>query len=396
VTFFANLLQITLELAPWLLLGSAVAGGLHVGLPEGFVARHFRGRGSVLLAVLLGVPLPLCSCGVIPAALGLKRDGASDGATIGFLISTPQTGVDSFLVSAAFLGWPFALFKVGSAALMGMVGGLLADWGTSGTPAPPPAPTCVAPVRRGWRDGLHHAVELLRSIWAWLVLGVFVSAAITTWVPAYALSSLAAGGTWAALLLALVVSVPLYVCATASVPIAAALVGAGLPAGAALVFLMAGPATNVATLGAVGRGLGRRALGIYLGTIVVGSLGLAYLFGQWIPLAGSHAGPHDHGAGVFSYAAAVVLVALLLAFAAADGVQWWAKLRAPGPAALVVSVEGMSCQGCVRKLERTLREEPGISAVTVHLERPRAEVIGAITVERLHALVREAGFRPVA
>ena len=116
-----------MELAPWLLLGTLIAALLHGLLPQNFVQRHLQGKGGVAKAVLLGVPLPLCSCGVIPAGLGLKKDGASDGASVGFLISTPQTGVDSILVSASFLGWPFALFKVVSATVTGIVGGYLAD-----------------------------------------------------------------------------------------------------------------------------------------------------------------------------------------------------------------------------------------------------------------------------
>ena len=106
MTFLGNFWAVLLELAPWLLLGGLVAGLLHVLLPRDYVRRVLRGRGGVLKAVALGVPLPLCSCGVIPAGLGLKRDGASNGASVGFLVSTPQTGVDSILVSASFLGWP--------------------------------------------------------------------------------------------------------------------------------------------------------------------------------------------------------------------------------------------------------------------------------------------------
>ena len=118
--FLTAVWHISLELAPWLLLGTVVSAALHVLLPKGFIQRRLTGFTGIGTAVMLGVPLPLCSCGVIPAGLGLKRDGASDGAAMGFLISTPQTGVDSVLVSAAFLGWPFALFKLASAAVMGM------------------------------------------------------------------------------------------------------------------------------------------------------------------------------------------------------------------------------------------------------------------------------------
>ena len=116
--------QVWLQLAPWLLLGAAAAGLLHVALPRDFTRRQFRGVPGVVKAVALGVPLPLCSCGVIPAGLGLKKDGASDGATVGFLISTPQTGVDSILVSASFLGWPFTIYKALSALAMGLFGGV--------------------------------------------------------------------------------------------------------------------------------------------------------------------------------------------------------------------------------------------------------------------------------
>ena len=113
--------EVVVSLAPPLVLGAIIAGAIHVLLPPDFVGRQLRGRVGVLKSVLLGVPLPLCSCGVLPTALGLKRDGASDGASVGFLISTPQTGVDSILVSGSFLGWPFALFKVLSAAVTGVV-----------------------------------------------------------------------------------------------------------------------------------------------------------------------------------------------------------------------------------------------------------------------------------
>ena len=125
-----NAWHILLELSPWLLLGMLLAGILHVLLPSGFIRRHLGGSkfSSVFKAVAVGVPMPLCSCGVIPTAIGLRKDGASKGAAAGFLISTPQTGVDSILVSATFLGWPFAIFKVISALLSGLIGGLFVNY----------------------------------------------------------------------------------------------------------------------------------------------------------------------------------------------------------------------------------------------------------------------------
>ncbi|MFT5442843.1 MAG: uncharacterized membrane protein YraQ (UPF0718 family), partial [Myxococcota bacterium] len=122
-----SILATMYELSPWFLLGMVVSGLLHGLLPRDFIKRQLQGRTGIAKAVSLGIPLPLCSCGVIPAGLGLKRDGASNGASMGFLISTPQTGVDSILVSASFLGWPFALFKVLAAAVTGLLGGWLSD-----------------------------------------------------------------------------------------------------------------------------------------------------------------------------------------------------------------------------------------------------------------------------
>ena len=135
----AAMWEVTLQLAPWLLLGAGVAGLLHGLLPPGFVHRQLSGRAGVAKAVLVGVPLPLCSCGVIPTGLGLKKDGASDGASVGFLVSTPQTGVDSMLVAGAFLGWPCALFKVAAAAVTGLAAGWLTDAAGGDPGGTPPA-----------------------------------------------------------------------------------------------------------------------------------------------------------------------------------------------------------------------------------------------------------------
>jgi hypothetical protein len=393
---FAAIWDVLLALAPWLLLGAAIAGVLHVVLPDDFVRRHLRGRWAVLKAVALGVPLPLCSCGVIPAGLGLKKDGASDGAAVGFLISTPQTGVDSVFVSAGMLGWPFALFKIAAATVTGLVGGWLTDALSGTSSAAPPATTATPGAGdRSLRAGVEHAVDVLRSIWRWLAVGVLVSAAITTFVPEHWLTGVAAHGEALALLLALAISLPLYVCATASVPIAAALVAGGLPPGAALVFLMAGPATNVATLGAVYRALGRRALAVYVATIVGGSLLAASAFDFVVPAGGGLA-PHDHDSPSWlAIAGAVGLLALLTWFAVDDLRAWWSRreLR-PAERTLVVPIDGMTCNGCVRRVEKALLADPRVSSTHVDLARAQAEVHGTIDSSTARELVRAAGFMP--
>jgi len=389
---------VTLELAPWLLLGAVIAGVLHVALPPGFVKKAFVGRRGVLTAVALGVPLPLCSCGVIPTGLGLKKDGASDGAAVGFLISTPQTGVDSVLVSASFLGWPFAIFKLFAAGFTGLVGGWITDAVSTDGPRAQAPQACAAEAapQRSLAAAWAHAVDVLRSIWKWLVFGILLSAFITTVLPPSWLASVGSQNPLLALGLALLISLPMYVCATASVPIAAALVAGGLPAGAALVFLMAGPATNLATLGAVYRALGRKALTVYLSTIVLGSVALAYAFDSFFPLSVSAPHHHVHEASWVAQIAAALMLGMLVWFAS-DDIRAWLSSRnvtAPGPVSLTVGVEGMTCQGCVRKLTRVLNEDARIEAATVELEPGLATVQGELDDAALAALVRQAGFTP--
>lgn len=387
-----------LELAPWLLLGAAVGGLLHVLLPPGLLKGHLRGAWGVVKAVALGVPMPLCSCGVIPVGVSLKRSGASGGSVVGFLISTPQTGVDSILVAASLLGWPFALFKVAAAAVTGVVGGWITDRAapSGGMPSLEVVDDDAPRAGNRVREFFSYAQMLIRSIWRWLVFGVLVSAAITVLLPADALAGLADYGGLAAMLLTLAVSVPLYVCAVASVPIAAALVAGGFPTGAALVFLMAGPATNVATMGAVRRTLGGRALGVYLVVIIVGSVAAGLLFEAVLPAAGAVDALGEHSMGWWAVASAVALLALFARFAfdEARAALGRGNAPAPGDASLAVGVDGMTCDGCTAKLERTLRDAEGVDAARVTLTPGRAIVSGGVSKERVRELVRKAGFTP--
>ncbi len=386
-TFFSELWSVMIALAPWLLLGAVIAGVLQVLVPDAWLGRALAGRAGVFKAVAFGVPLPLCSCGVIPAGVSLKQRGASDGAALGFMISTPQTGVDSILVSAGMLGWPFALFKVGAAALLGIVGGL-----ASSTEASPPRRAAQEGHGHSWRAGAEHSLEVIRSVWGWLAFGVIISAALGAFIPTDKLAAVAeAAGPWS-LVAVLLLSVPLYVCATASVPIAAALVAGGFPPGAALVFLMAGPATNVATIGAVARTFGRKSLVIYLTTIIVGSVALGWAFDSVLASAASMP-MHDHSqANWLETASAIVLTAMLVWFAIDDLRARFRKPAPEGAAMREYTVEGMTCQGCVRKLERSL-DGGGIAGYEVSLDAGLLRVASEVPPARVEALVNEAGYR---
>ncbi len=379
--------SVMLELAPWLLLGTLVAGLLHRLVPPGFIHRSFHGRLGVLKAVALGVPLPLCSCGVIPAALGLKKQGASDKAAMAFLISTPQTGVDSILVSAGFLGWPFALFKVLSAGLLGVIGG----YAVSERPLEPLPEEEPAP-KRTWRGAFDHGVEVLQTIWRWLVFGVLASAALQVFVPTNGLAGFADGNPFLAVLFVLVLSVPLYVCATASVPIAAALVASGFPPGAALVFLIAGPATNVATIGAVYRTFGVRSLAVYLTTVILGSIGLGLGFGFVLSPEASQIASHAAHHGPWATMSAAALSAALLYFAF-DDLRRLLSRRAPLHAPVEIPVDGLTCGGCVRRLEQALRETEGVDDVEVQLKPGLARISTNLGADQLERVILDTGYK---
>ena len=296
-----NFIDLFVESAPWLMLGLFVAGVMKVFVPSQLMAKHLGEPGlmSTVKAALFGAPLPLCSCGVIPAAVGLRRSGASKAATTSFLISTPETGVDSISISYAMLGPFMAIVRPIAAITSAIVAGILV--GKDDTPANATQASalnveeedsCCAskaqPAEESLADKLKSGlrftfVDLIRDIALWLLIGLAFAALIKTYVPNEFLVQW--GDGFLAFVVMALVGVPMYVCATASTPIAAGLLFSGVSPGAALVFMLVGPATNIATVALVKKELGSRALTAYL-TSVVG-VGFAfgyltnYLVGLW-------------------------------------------------------------------------------------------------------------------
>ena len=282
------------EMAPYLLFGFAVAGILSVLISQEKIERHLGAKGllPVLKASLFGVPLPLCSCGVIPVAASLRKHGAGRGATMAFLLSTPQTGADSILVTYSLLGPVFAIFRPIAAFVTGVAGGWLADRLDRPTKEEAPKDAdedtctdeCCAPkTDRGrlFRMLKYGFVVLPRDIAKPLLIGVLVAGAIGALVPDDFFTALVGSGL-AAMLVMMLLGIPIYVCATASVPIAAVLIAKGVSPGAALVFLMTGPATNAATITTVWKVLGKSTAFVYLGTVagtaLISGILLDYVF----------------------------------------------------------------------------------------------------------------------
>jgi len=262
------------EMSPYLLFGFFVAGVLSVLVSQSFVERHLGGRGlwPLVKASVFGVPLPLCSCGVIPVSMSLHKHGASKGSCVAFLLSTPQTGVDSVFVTLSLLGPLFAIFRPLAAFATGIIGGSLVNIVDHKDKDEPPekcTDECCDDTQKSHKiiKGLKYAfITLPRDIGKAMLVGLIIAAVISALVPDNYLADKLGTGI-GPMIVMMLLGIPVYVCATASVPIAAALIMIGLSPGAALVFLMTGPATNAASLATIWKVMGRATALTYLATV---------------------------------------------------------------------------------------------------------------------------------
>ena len=262
-------------MAPWLVFGFLMAGIIAVWIPRSWVNRMMGGSsglGGILRAVAIGVPLPICSCGVLPIAAGLRKHGAGKGPTAALLVSTPQTGVDSILATYALMGPVFAVARPVAAALAGIVGGMVVSavgGEDAGNVAVEEAPVASRGFKAIWFQAYR---RLLGSVAKPLAIGLAISALVTVLVPDNFFAEAFRGNDWLAMPVMALVGFPMYVCSTASIPIAASLILKGVSPGAAFVFLMVGPAMNAMSLTTVSALVGRKAAIAYLLTILVGAI----------------------------------------------------------------------------------------------------------------------------
>lgn len=349
LAFLRETWWLTAEMAPYLLLGFAIAGLLKVFFTEAWVRRHLGQKGlrQIIKSVLIGIPLPLCSCGVIPVAAGIRRQGGQRGAVAAFTAATPQTGVDAIAATVGMLGWVFAVFRVAIAFVNGIVAGLVVErWGESrkapsatdssdsccseesksccsSTQEPESSESCCsgsgsdsgnAPRRQSFGSGLKFGlVTLPADLSGALVVGLILAGLIGAFVPGDFFETLP-GGQFGIYLGMTLLSLPLYVCSTGSIPMAFTFLHAGMSPGAVLIFLIAGPATNTATVTSLWKLIGPRGTIGYIASII----GTSWIFAILMDFSGIspfiHQAVHDHDMGLspFHQIMAVILVLVLL------------------------------------------------------------------------------------
>lgn len=459
--FFWQFITLFSEMAPFLLLGFLLAGILHVWVPNHLYVPKISKPNfkSVLWSALFGVPLPICSCGVIPTSIALRKEGASKGASVSFLISTPATGVDSILATYSLLGGPFAILRPVAAFVTAMLGGVFTNLVTKNEPE-----TGVAVIGESHEHEHHHEhhherehcgcegdhcscdhddhdehekksfaqkvketfeygfVNMIGDVSKWLIIGLLLGALIAAFVPddfflflhEYPLLCM---------LVVLVLAMPMYTCATGSIPLALALVEKGVTPGAALVLLMAGPATSIASMLVVGKAFGKRTLVAYLVSIAFGAMFFGFIVDTFLMdtflasmLPHASAECYGHGAlGVFDYVCAIVFAVLII----------YAKFAHKGcgghcgcgcgdhdcscecgghehhhehaeHVAKTYRVNGMSCSHCKACVEKAVRALDGVISAEADVAKKELRVVwhdeDDINETALKKAVDEAGF----
>ncbi len=441
--FINGLTDLLKAMSPYLLLGFFFAGILKVWFPQQWIDRYMGKSSwqSVINTAILGIPLPLCSCGVIPTGISFYRNGASKGSSVSFLISTPQTGVDSLMVTYSLLGLPFAIIRIIVALITGVMGGGLTNLiakkdevnaAQAGVACESKTIKSKSGIYRVFHYGFY---EFLMDIAKWLVIGLLIAAVLAVLIPDDFFTHYLDNEPLS-MLAVLAASVPLYLCATASVPIAAVLMLKGLSPGAALVLLMAGPATNAATITVIRKVFGAKTLFSYLGSIIFGALLFGTLINVFLPRewfalseqALHHAHRHELLPEWVQLGSAIVLVGLIISgyvrtyikrkqaasktqtattsllfkpltepetksFTAPD----LSHLTFAKPANLksvVIRVDGMTCSHCKASVEKQLLNLPGIEGVTADPKTNRVSIDGSsFDLETIEKTVESLGYQ---
>lgn len=402
-----EILELINRMSPYILLGFFLAGVMHAFVPNGLYQKYLGTKSfrSVLNAAILGVPIPLCSCGVIPTAMSLRKEGASKGAAVSFLIATPQTGIDSIIATYSLMGLPFALLRPIAALFTALFGGQMVNLTDNDQNETAPSKTkACSSVKSSFKDKVietfrYAYVEMIQDIGRWLIVGLVVAGLITVFVPE-SFFALFAGNSLLSMLLVLVFAIPMYLCATGSIPIAVALMMKGLSPGTALVLLMAGPAVNAASMLVVGKVLGKKTLIIYIMSITLGAilfgLGIDYLLPpEWFsaPIA-RMAECSECGPSVFNIICTITLILLLVN---AMILRYRHKKNCTEDACIemekIYKIEGLRCNRCKENAEKAIASIEGVESVSIDLASGEAVVKGTFDEASMKKAVESLGFK---
>ncbi len=404
--------RLFVEISPYLILGFFFAGLLHILLGEKYIKKHFAGRGvlSVVKAAIFGIPLPVCSCAVIPLAESLRRDGASKSATLSFLVSTPSSGVDSIFATYALMGPVYAVFRPIASFFSGILAGIVTHWQErkegSGSIAASTADVQDQnknEQKKTFKEAFVYGFRVIPSeIARWLIIGVVIGGAISALVPED-FGSRYLHSPLLSYVVILLISIPIYVCATGSIPIAASLIAKGVLPGAALAFLIAGPATNTVTVSFLFKRMGAKITALYILSIVVVSVAAGLLFDWiWQTMEMNVGLIIEGGAHLPHLIKHLSAIALLIIFIIGkyDFSKFFARFRTDSGDKMSknifkIKVPDMTCRHCKMKIDNALRSVPEIQSVFIDLNTKEVEVESVLDRQLVIKRIKEEGYNPV-
>ncbi len=413
--FLIQVWFVFVEMSPYLLLGISFVAILDFFVKKDFISRHAKTNNvaSIIKTAIFGIPLPLCSCGVIPTSVYLKKSGASKPSVVSFLISTPQTGIDSIIATYGLLGPIFAIFRPIAAFLMGILGGIVSMWFSKSFPEEMnnsknefnfESIEINNPVNNSiWirlKKSLRYAfIEFIDDISMQFLFGLLIAGAIAYLVPDDFFSSLFKGNELLAMLSVIVFAIPMYVCATGSIPIAMSLMMKGFSPGVAYVFLVAGPVTNAASLNILRKVLGNKLLTLYVLIIAFTSIIFGYLLNWIFELTGvnphtqmSHSHIHNNNFTTLDYIFATIFLILILSSIYRKYFKKH-KEETMDTTAKTYKIEGMTCNHCVMNVEGAIKGVKGVSEVKVILNDGIAIVKGEYNPEEIKLAVENIGYK---
>lgn len=391
--FLLEMWSLCLEMSPFLLTGMFVAGLISMFVDSRLILKHIGSKSfsSILKSTVLGIPVPLCSCGVIPVAATLRDGGASKGSTVSFLVSTPQTGVDSIFLTYGMLGPVFALFRPLAAFISGVFSGMVINSFDDDVHHHLPDSEYVSDVKKPLvemlESGLRYGfLTLPADIVIPLFQGLIVAAAIALFIPPDFIAENFSSSSYIMLFMMLVVSLPIYVCATASIPIAVALMAKGVTAGAVFVFLMAGPATNASSIAVIKNILGRKTMAHYLFLISSTAIVFGFILDSFLTIVPPAMSSNTHVHGDDSYMSLFLTILFVLILVNAYFYTLKGELIKPDESddvidgsqdRLSIKVDGMTCSHCKESVESAVYSCSGVKSASVDLLTGLVLVIGS-------------------
>ena len=424
--YFSALLSLGINMGFYMMIGLLLVGIMNIFLKKEFIANHLGKNSlwSIIKASLLGVPLPLCSCGVVPTGLYLKEKGASDSTAVSFLISTPQTGVDSIIATYGLMGATFAWYRPLAAFISGVLGGVFVKiFGkkthtettisenneiTNESYTDEKSNTKSSEITSTFKEKIRKSTTyafgtFLSDISVHFIVGLLIAALISVLIPDTLLVELGINsGIWAMLVM-IVIGLPMYICSTSSIPIALSLMAKGVSPGAAFVFLFMGPFTNVASLAIISRKLGKRTTVLYVVGAIITALAFGFLLDVLAPIlsfpAYDEISKHSvKGAwGIIQIVVAGIFFILvfytIFKKIKAKFISNKKNISSEG-VVYKFKVEGMHCDGCASGLRDKLILDKRIVSADVSFTTSQAMVSGNISSDGINELIEKRDIPP--